>query len=224
MRRVMVAAWGKDGSTYAGKRLTLYRDPSIKFGGQAVGGIRISAMSHIDKPMVLALTETRGKKATFKVDVLKANAPTSPAVSPETLAELVATFDRKGVPEDKRLPACTTTRADPRPRSRRSPRTRRGRCWRCSPTDPTWHRLTTNRSCPTRTPGTTSRSRRSGGSRDHLATHRPRHRSPRRHGRRARRPDRTGPRCLSRASSRPTRHGRGPSKHRSGLPRPTGRR
>ena len=103
MRRVMVAAWGPDASTYAGKRMTLYRDPSIKFGGQAVGGIRISAMSHIDKPMVLALTETRGKKATFKVDVLKANAPTSPAVSPETMAELVATFDRKGVPEDKRL-------------------------------------------------------------------------------------------------------------------------
>lgn len=103
MRRVMVQAWGVDASAYVGKRLTLFRDPTVKWGGQDVGGIRISAMSHIDKPMVLALTVTRGKKAAYKVAVLAEDAPTSPSVSTELLAELVATFHRKGVPEDKWL-------------------------------------------------------------------------------------------------------------------------
>src|SRR5579875_2611278 len=31
--RMMVAAWGPDASKYAGRSLTLYRDPNVKFGG-----------------------------------------------------------------------------------------------------------------------------------------------------------------------------------------------
>lgn len=103
MRRVMVAAWGVDASTYTGRRMTLYRDPAVRFGGQDVGGIRISHLSHITKPMTLALTVTRGKRAPYVVQPLPDTAPTSPAVSPELLAELTATFDRKGIAEDARL-------------------------------------------------------------------------------------------------------------------------
>lgn len=77
MRRVMVSAWGKDGSTYVGKRLTLYREPTVRFGGQEVGGIRIEAMSDLpgDKPMKLALTATRGKKENYVVKPLADEAP-----------------------------------------------------------------------------------------------------------------------------------------------------
>lgn len=103
MRRVMVAAWGVDASTYTGRRMTLYRDPAVRFGGQDVGGIRISHLSHITKPMTLALTVTRGKRAPYVVQPLPDTAPTSPAVSAELLAELTATFDRKGIAEDARL-------------------------------------------------------------------------------------------------------------------------
>ena len=39
MRRVIVEAWGTDATKYAGRRLTLYREPSITFGGQKVGGM-----------------------------------------------------------------------------------------------------------------------------------------------------------------------------------------
>lgn len=70
MRRVLVAAWGTDSSVYLGRRLTLFCDPSVKFGGSAVGGIRISAMSDIPKRLNLSLTTTRGKKAPFTVDPL----------------------------------------------------------------------------------------------------------------------------------------------------------
>ena len=72
MRRVIAAAWGTDASVYVGRQLTLYRDDTIRFGGSAVGGIRIQAMSHIDKPITVNLTVTRGKRAPFTVQPLKA--------------------------------------------------------------------------------------------------------------------------------------------------------
>jgi len=104
MRRVLVALWGKESSAYVGRRLTLYRDPEIKFGPDKVGGVRISHMSHIDKRQVLPLTVTRGKRAPYVVEPLAEDAPTtSPAVSDDTLADLVTTLRRKGIPEDKWL-------------------------------------------------------------------------------------------------------------------------
>lgn len=70
MRRVLVAAWGKDSSVYAGRRLTLYRDPRVRFGREEVGGIRISHLSHIGEPMTVMLTVTRGRRAPFTVQPL----------------------------------------------------------------------------------------------------------------------------------------------------------
>jgi hypothetical protein len=67
MRRIMVGVWGKDASQYAGRSLTLYRDPTVAFGGMQVGGIRVSHMSHMDGEKTVALMVTRGRKAPFKV-------------------------------------------------------------------------------------------------------------------------------------------------------------
>ncbi|MFN9114873.1 MAG: hypothetical protein ACK5XN_32840, partial [Bacteroidota bacterium] len=36
MRRVMVRVWGTDGNAYVGRRMTIYRDDSVTWGGQAV--------------------------------------------------------------------------------------------------------------------------------------------------------------------------------------------
>lgn len=66
----MVTAWGVESSTYAGHRLTLFRNPEITFGREKVGGIEISHMSHIDNPLTVALTQTRGKRKNFTVDPL----------------------------------------------------------------------------------------------------------------------------------------------------------
>jgi len=71
MRRVIVNAWGADAANYAGRRLTLYREPSIKYGGQEVGGIRISHMSHIAGPVEVMAQTTRGKREKFTVQPLK---------------------------------------------------------------------------------------------------------------------------------------------------------
>jgi hypothetical protein len=70
MRRVLIAAWGTEASAYVGRRITLYGDPTIKFGKDAVGGIRIRALSHITDPLTVALTVTRGKRAPFTVQPL----------------------------------------------------------------------------------------------------------------------------------------------------------
>ncbi|NKW17050.1 hypothetical protein GTA26_05375 [Rhodococcus hoagii] len=75
VRRILVAAWGPDASAYVGRRMTLYRDPAVRFGGQDVGGIRVSHLSHIEKRLTLALTVTRGKRAPYVVDPLPAGPP-----------------------------------------------------------------------------------------------------------------------------------------------------
>jgi hypothetical protein len=71
-RRIMVAIWGKDTANYIGRSMTLYRDPDVQFGGMKVGGIRISHMSNMDGDKTVALLVTRGRKAPFKVQALKA--------------------------------------------------------------------------------------------------------------------------------------------------------
>ncbi len=101
VRRIMVAAWGPDASTYAGRRMTLYRDPAVRFGGQDVGGIRISHMSHIDRPMTLALTVTRGKRAPYVVQPLADAAPQlkkiDGSVSEDNLSAINAGLERLGI-------------------------------------------------------------------------------------------------------------------------------
>lgn len=71
MRKVLILAWGHDGSEWTGKSMTLFNDPAVKFGGQSVGGIRISHVSHIDRDIAVALTATKGKKTLHTIKALK---------------------------------------------------------------------------------------------------------------------------------------------------------
>lgn len=80
MLRLLVFAWGADASQWVGRWAELYRDPKVKWGGVAVGGIRVSALSHIKPPLSVALTVTRGNKAMFKVKGLSSDPMTLEAV------------------------------------------------------------------------------------------------------------------------------------------------
>ena len=71
MRRMLVAMWGRRGEDYKGRSVRLYRDPDVTWGGIAVGGIRIEAMSHVNGGQTVMLSERRGKKKAFKVGVIK---------------------------------------------------------------------------------------------------------------------------------------------------------
>lgn len=83
MRRVLAAAWGADSSVWTGRRVTLYCDPTVKFGGEAVGGTRISHMTDLPggKPLSVPLLVSRGKSQMFTVKPL-----TEPAAKPSKAA------------------------------------------------------------------------------------------------------------------------------------------
>ena len=93
MARVIVQAWGKESDNYAGKRLTLARDPNVKYAGQKVGGIVISHISDITKPLTIALTERRGLKVPFTVQPLtnpaqpSGNSGQLPEPTPDEIAD-----------------------------------------------------------------------------------------------------------------------------------------
>lgn len=84
MLRLLIAAWGDDATTWVGRRVELFRDDTVSFGRDRVGGIRIGAMSDLptgDKPFTVPLTVSRAKRANSTVkplpdlspiDVLKA--------------------------------------------------------------------------------------------------------------------------------------------------------
>lgn len=88
MRRVMVQAWGADASAYAGRRITLFRNPEIRFGGATVGGIEISHMSHLAKRLTVSLMVTRGKRKPFSVEPLVEAAPKQQAPARDFRAEI----------------------------------------------------------------------------------------------------------------------------------------
>ena len=85
MRRVLAKLWGTDASKWTGRRLTLFCDDSVMFGGEPVGGIRISHMSDINGAQKVPLIVTRGRSQMYSVQPLTDPAP-APTVTPEQIA------------------------------------------------------------------------------------------------------------------------------------------
>lgn len=80
--RIFAKLWGEEESEYVGRKVTLYRDETVKWAGQPIGGIRVRAMSHIGKkPVQLALAESSKTRAQWTVLPLADEAPTSPALT-----------------------------------------------------------------------------------------------------------------------------------------------
>lgn len=76
--RDIVQAWGTDSTAWVGRSLTLYNDPTVLWAGQAVGGIRIKAMSHIDKAFEAQHTITRGRSKKVMIQPLPTTATADP--------------------------------------------------------------------------------------------------------------------------------------------------
>lgn len=90
MRKVLVLAWGEDGRTWVGKTMQVYNDPSVKFGGMEVGGIRIRSLTHIPQRIKVALTATRGKKSLHEIDPMADD--TAQIVAAATVEECKTAF------------------------------------------------------------------------------------------------------------------------------------
>lgn len=74
--RTLIACWGDDAAVWQGRQAELYGDPSIRFGKDAVGGIRIKALSHLDEPKTVTVTVARGKRTKITVQPLQVAPPT----------------------------------------------------------------------------------------------------------------------------------------------------
>lgn len=91
MRKVLIFAWGDDGTKWVGRSMTLFNDPEVKWAGVKVGGIRISHMSDIEADLQLQLTATRGKKEPFIIKRLNAK----PAIVKPVITEADLTSARE---------------------------------------------------------------------------------------------------------------------------------
>lgn len=69
--RTLIACWGDDATAWVGRQVELYGDPSIRFGKEAVGGIRIAALSHLDEPKTVSVTVARGKRQKITIQPLQ---------------------------------------------------------------------------------------------------------------------------------------------------------
>ena len=75
MRRVLLAAWGHDGRDWVGKGLRVFHDPQVRFGGEDVGGVRISHMTDIPgRRIELKLTASKGKKVLYTIERMEQQA------------------------------------------------------------------------------------------------------------------------------------------------------
>lgn len=101
MRRVLDQLWGPSaGGVYEGRRVTLFCDPRVKFGGEEVGGVRVSHMSHIGgKRREVVLIVGKGRVGTYKVDPLPDNdAPqTNGMITPEHEEAIRGHMKRAGI-------------------------------------------------------------------------------------------------------------------------------
>lgn len=105
MGRAMVMVWGLTDENFAekivGKAVRAYRDPEVRFGDQgAVGGIRISHMSHIDSPKTVKLTVSQGKKGQFVFQPLPRVAEDTADKAAEWAADHIAAIDDATTVED----------------------------------------------------------------------------------------------------------------------------
>lgn len=96
MRRVLVRVWGVDGTAYVGRRMTLYRDDKVRFGGAEVGGIRISHMSDIAQSLTFPLTASRASRIAYTVRPLAEERRAAPEKVPSAQGADAPTEGKKG--------------------------------------------------------------------------------------------------------------------------------
>ena len=81
MTRLICEAWGDESDNWIGKSIELYGDQSVKWAGKEIGGIRIHAMSNIDKnglTAFIALSRGKRRKATIPLLVIEPPKPREP--------------------------------------------------------------------------------------------------------------------------------------------------
>jgi len=104
-RRQIALCWGETLSDYIGKSLELYTEPSVRWAGKEVGGIRICGASDIaGSALKQVLSESKGSKKEYMVRKIEIAAPIDHAASLKackTLDDLTAAWDK--IPKQQRV-------------------------------------------------------------------------------------------------------------------------
>jgi hypothetical protein len=80
MLRILAGAWGRDSSAWVGKYVQVYFEPSVKYAGKEVGGIRIRALSDIDqRGLSFALRINQKQTEPYHVPLLQVQSNEYPA-------------------------------------------------------------------------------------------------------------------------------------------------
>lgn len=94
MLSVLIQLWGDEAAEWIGRRVTLFKDPSVRFGKDVPGGIRISHMSDIGpKSASPSITVSRGQRRPYPVKPITDAAPAQPA-APTIPAEVKANTEK----------------------------------------------------------------------------------------------------------------------------------
>lgn len=99
MRRVIAHLWGER-VDMTGRYITLVCDPTVTWGGEAVGGIRISAMSNIDSKKKVPLRASKHKVKQYTIDSIDVAAV--PDVDAEAILEGAKEAAAAGIDEYKK--------------------------------------------------------------------------------------------------------------------------
>lgn len=86
VRRILAELWGTDASTWVGRQLVIYNDPSVTWAGEAVGGIRVSHASHIDGERTITIRLNRAKRQHVTIKPLQQQQPRDWLTEAGTLA------------------------------------------------------------------------------------------------------------------------------------------
>jgi hypothetical protein len=91
MARLLVFIWcekgNPDATVFIGKSLTLKGDPTVTFGRDAVGGIRVSNMSGITSPITVLLMSAKRRRQPYTVEPLIIEQPKQKQHSPNVEQE-----------------------------------------------------------------------------------------------------------------------------------------
>lgn len=80
MLRILAGAWGRDSKDWVGRYAQLYFEPSVMYAGKEVGGVRIKALSDINKRgLNFSLTINRQKREPYRVPLLEVQTAEYPA-------------------------------------------------------------------------------------------------------------------------------------------------
>ena len=79
MTRLLGHLWGPDAAQWVGRALVLYRDPDVRFGADTTGGVRICAVSNIERAVKVPIRTSQKSVKSYDVEPLVVEAKPDPA-------------------------------------------------------------------------------------------------------------------------------------------------